>query len=102
MFAEDLETFLEIPAHGDLEVQVAERAVLVIDGDEPAIGPEAFEHPGTHRRDRPPEESRRIDQMAAVGQEEVASPIRLGIPFGPSAFPLVTGIGWRLSVIVYR
>ncbi len=66
MLAVDLEAFLEVAADRDLEIEVAQRAIFEVDRDEPAIGTETFEQPGADADDRPAQEPRRIDQVAAV------------------------------------
>ena len=101
MLAEDLKPFLKIAADRDLQVEMPERAVFEIDGDEPAKRAEPLEQPRAHGGDRPAQEPGRVDQVAAMGEQDSSA---AGRPWGrpPAAAPcaLVIGIGWRLSVIV--
>ena len=69
------------PRTGIVQVEVAERAVGEVDVDEPAERARSLEQPGPHADDRPAQEPRRVDQVAAVGQQEVPPPI------GPSGRP---------------
>jgi len=66
VLARDAEPFLEVPADRDVEVEVAERAVLEVERDEPADGTEAVEPSGAEARDGAAQEPRGVHQVAAV------------------------------------
>src|SRR5581483_2089736 len=100
VLAVDLKTFLEIAACGDLKIEVTQRTIFVIHGDEPAIGAEAFEQPGADADDRPAEVSRRVHQVAAVREDEVAPSISFRVALGAEC-PAAGHRDW-LEVVGHR
>ena len=80
----DLETFVPVHAHADCEIEVADRAAHEIHVDEPAVCSEALVEPRLHRSYRATEIAGQIDEMAAVGQHEIALLVRLRITPGRS------------------
>ena len=101
MLAIELEAFEPVHPHRDREIEVAQRAVGEPRFDEPAIGPEPLGEPCPHLGDLAAEEAGRVDEVAAMGQHEVAAEVGLGVV--RRAFfwrALVAGSGWTASVMV--
>src|SRR5262249_36626074 len=79
ILAIELQALVPIHAHGDGEIEMAERAVGEARLDEPAIGAELLYEARLDLRYLAAEIARRVDEMAAMGEHEVAPEIRLRI-----------------------
>src|SRR5262249_16954870 len=95
-----LKPFLEVAPHRDGQIEVAKAAVGKIHGDEPGVCSKPFQKTGTNRFDFTSQESRRIDQMAAMRQHEIAPLVRLRIPLRLASIP--TGNWDGLQIVGHR
>src|SRR5437870_7010678 len=79
MLAVGAEALLEIASYSDCEIQVAGGAIRILHVDPPTVGVELMYQPGADRLDLAAKEPGGIDQMAAMGEHEVAALVGLGI-----------------------
>ena len=79
VFAIDAKSFLKVAANGDREVDVAETPVRELGADEPAVRVAAFQQAGLQGHDGPRQQACRVDQVSRMREDEVPTPVRLGI-----------------------
>src|SRR6185503_4030794 len=82
MFPIDSKSFFEIPAHGDRQLKVRQRAICQVRLHEPAKSPQPLEASRTDGRDFACQKARGIHQMTAMGQHKVPAFISFWVAGG--------------------
>src|SRR5262245_47615326 len=82
VFSVQLEGLFEITADRNGQVQFTQAPIGKVDADEPAVSIGSFEQPRLNAGNLAAEKPRRVDQVAPVGEHEVAAFVRLGVPAG--------------------